>query len=313
MSIAQTNSPAQTSSYPQTISSHAVTSHIPYLRRFSRVLTGTQSGGDAYVLAALEAIVADPAGFAAASAAAGDMRTALYRIFLKIWGSMPINDHVEQIELSRDAVAARRNIEAISLRPRVAFLLSALEGFETAEVAAVLECAVEEAKTLIEAAGEEIADQIRTDVLIIEDEPWIAVGLVSLVEELGHRVIKVARTRREAVKAASQARPGLVLTDIQLADGSSGLDAVNEILRGFSVPVVVITDYPERFLTGTPPEPAFLITKPFSVDTLKAVISQALFFDRKAHSRGESEADSPLSSNVVAGPWKKMRRKRADV
>lgn len=309
MSISQTNSPSQTTFSPQNISSQTISSHIPYLRRFSRVLTGSQPGGDACVLATLEAIVADPPGFAAA----GVGRTALYRFFLKIWGSMPINDHADQPELSSDAAAARRNLEAITLRPRIAFLLSALEGFETAEVAAVLECTVEEAKALIEAAGEEIADQIRTDVLIIEDEPWIAVSLITLVEELGHRVVKVARTRREAVKAASRARPGLVLTDIQLADGSSGLDAVNEILRDFSVPVVVITDYPERFLTGTPPEPAFLITKPFSADTLKAIVSQALFFDRKAYRRGESEADNAPSSNVVAGPWRNMHRNRANV
>jgi len=79
------------------------------------------------------------------------------------------------------------------------------------------------------------------------------------------------------------------------------------------VPVVVITDYPERFLTGTPPEPAFLITKPFSVDTLKAIVSQALFFDRKAHRRVESEADSPISSNVVTGPWRSVQSKRAKI
>ena len=184
MSIARTNSPSQTTSSPQTISSHTMTSHIPYLRRFARVLTGTQPGGDAYVVATLEAIVADPAGYAAA----GVGRTALYRFFLKIWGSMPINDHVDQAELSSDAAAARRNLEAITLRPRIAFLLSALEEFEISEVAAALECAVEEAKALIDAAGEEIADQIRTDVLIIEDEPWIAAALKTLVEELGHRV-----------------------------------------------------------------------------------------------------------------------------
>ncbi len=49
------------------------------------------------------------------------------------------------------------------------------------------------------------------------------------------------------------------------------------------VPVIFITAYPERFLTGSRPEPAFLITKPFLTDTVKAVISQALFFNRKAH------------------------------
>jgi CheY-like chemotaxis protein len=262
-------------------------------------LTGSQAGGDAYVLATLEAIVADPAGFAAA----GVGRPALYRFFLKIWGSMPINDHVDQPELSSDAAAARRNLEAITLRPRIAFLLSALEGFEAAEVAAALECTAEEAHALIDDAGEEIADRIRTDVLIIEDEPWIAVSLKTLVEELGHQVVGVARTHREAVEAARRRQPGLILADIQLADGSSGLEAVDEILNDFSMPVVVITDYPERFLTGTPPEPAFLITKPYSVNTLKAIISQALFFDRKAYRRAESGGDSIQSSKVVAGPW----------
>jgi len=126
---------------------------------------------------------------------------------------------------------------------------------------------------------------LSTDVLIIEDEPFIAMDLESLVEGLGHRVLDVARTRAEAVAAVRNCRPGLVLADIQLADGSSGVDAVNDILDSFEVPVIFITAYPERFLTGERPEPAFLITKPFRTETVKAVISQALFFDQKSHRR----------------------------
>ncbi len=78
-------------------------------------------------------------------------------------------------------------------------------------------------------------------------------------------------------------RPGLVLADIQLADGSSGLDAVNTILKEIEVPVIFVTAYPERLLTGNKPEPAFLITKPFQPEALKAAISQVLFFDQRAH------------------------------
>ena len=74
----------------------------------------------------------------------------------------------------------------------------------------------------------------------------------------------------------------MILADIQLADGSSGLEAVNEILTKFDVPVIFITAYPERLLTGARPEPTFLIAKPFQPDTVKATISQALFFDTKA-------------------------------
>jgi CheY-like chemotaxis protein len=145
-----------------------------------------------------------------------------------------------------------------------------------------MDCSVAEAQEFIEVAGREIADQIRTDVLIIEDEPLIALDLQSLVEDLGHAMVDVARTHREAVAAMQKFQPGLILADIQLADGSSGLEAVNEILGTLEVPVVFITAYPERFLTGARPEPAFLIPKPFLTETVRAVISQALFFRRKA-------------------------------
>ncbi|WP_297298943.1 response regulator [uncultured Methylovirgula sp.] len=270
--------------------SKAISAHVPYLRRFSRALTGTQAGGDAYVLATLEAVVAEPGAFADTA----DLRVALYRLFLKVWESMPVNDYVEPAVSSADEQGAQRNLEAIPLQPRVAFLLSSLEGFDTAEVARVLECSAEEAADLVDRAGKEISRQIRTDVLIIEDEPLIAIDIQMLVEELGHRVVAIARTRDEAVKAAKSSTPGLILADIQLADGSSGLDAVNQILNDFSMPVIFITAYPERFLTGTPPEPAFLITKPFGVDSLKAVISQALFFDRRSHRKIPPEARAAL-------------------
>ena len=74
-------------------------------------------------------------------------------------------------------------------------------------------------------------------------------------------------------------RSQLVLSDIQLADGSSGIDAVSEILTGTSVPVIFITAFPDRLLTGERPEPTFLITKPYLEETVQAAVSQALFFE----------------------------------
>ena len=135
---------------------------------------------------------------------------------------------------------------------------------------------------LVEESGRELAAEIATDVLIIEDETFIAMDLEGLIESLGHRLVGVARTHAEAVALAKVRQPGLILADIQLADGSSGLDAVNELLKSFEVPVIFITAYPERYLTGERPEPAFLIAKPFQPTTVSAVISQALFFERRA-------------------------------
>jgi CheY-like chemotaxis protein len=248
--------------------------HLPYLRRFARVLTGSQATGDAYAAAALEAVVADR------SVLADDMepRPALFRVFLRIWQPVSARHDVPEDEHASD-----RNLAAVTPLPRAAFLLHTVEGFSLATIAHVLDRTEEEVGQLIDTAGREIAAQISTDVLIIEDEPIIAMDLEALVEELGHSVAGISRTHAEAVAAVAAHRPGLVLADIHLADGSSGLDAVNEILSGYEVPVVFITAYPERLLTGERPEPTFLITKPFRTETVKAIISQALFFDRKAH------------------------------
>lgn len=265
--------------------SQAISAQVPYLRRFARALTGNQQGGDAYVLAALETIVAEPESLREGA----DLRANLYRIFLKVWESIPVNAQVDRSDVGREDTGVRRNLDAISLRPRIAFLLSALEGFSHAEIARALGVAETAVPGLIEKAGGEIADQIRTDVLIIEDEPFIALDLQTLVGDLGHNIVGIARTHSEAIELVSNSRPGLILADIQLADGSSGLEAVNQILESFSVPVIFVTAYPERFLTGAPPEPAFLVTKPFSVDSLKAVISQALFFDRRSHRKGHAD------------------------
>lgn len=247
--------------------------HLPYLRRFARILSGTQQSGDAYVMAMLEALVADP------DSLNSDLedRVAIYQYFLKIWSMAPLNSNADQAQNE-----SLTSLAALTPLPRQAFLLTSVEGFSTDEAAQVMDVSADEFSTLLDKAGQEIAAQVSTDILIIEDEPIIAMDLEAIVEELGHRVTGIARTHAEAVKASQSRRPGLVLADIQLADGSSGLDAVNEILGMFEVPVIFITAYPERLLTGEKPEPAFLITKPFQTKALKAIISQAIFFQEKA-------------------------------
>jgi DNA-directed RNA polymerase specialized sigma24 family protein len=259
--------------------SKAIAPHLPYLRRFARALAGTQAAGDAYVAATLEVLIEDPSLFDKAL----DPRVALYRIFVGLWNSVDVNLKPEGA--GGLATAVDRKLESITPLPRQAFLLCAVEGFSPAEAAQILGMGVGKIDELIELAGREIAAQVTTDVLIIEDEPMIAMDLESIVEGLGHRVTGVARTHAEAVSAADQHKPGLVLADIQLADGSSGLDAVNEMLGSFAVPVIFITAYPDRLLTGERPEPAFLITKPYQPDTVKAIVSQALFFERRAQLR----------------------------
>lgn len=259
-------------------SAQIVAHHLPYLRRYARALTGSQTSGDAYVAATLEAMIKEPKILDEAS----KPRVALFRLFTAIWNSLAVN---EMGEGSNAGSPAERRLSNLTPRPRQAFLLVSLEGFSEEDAAEILDVDLQKLRNLVEEAGRELAAEIATDVLIIEDETFIALDLEGLVESLGHRVVGIARTHGEAVSITKTKRPGLILADIQLADGSSGLDAVNELLDTFEVPVIFITAYPERFLTGQRPEPAFLIAKPFQPATVSAVVSQALFFERNATRR----------------------------
>jgi DNA-directed RNA polymerase specialized sigma24 family protein/CheY-like chemotaxis protein len=259
--------------------SEVIAPQLPYLRRFARALSGNQASGDAYVVATLEALAAEPRMFPMDL----EPRVATYQTFLKVWNSVRLNHKADETATSERLAAADRKLEAITPKARQAFLLMAVEEFSTAETAQVLETDEATVKSLVDQAASEIAEQVATNVLIIEDEPMIAIDLADLVTGLGHEVCDTARTHKEAVEAIRKHKPGLVLADIQLADGSSGLDAVNEILESFDVPVIFITAYPERLLTGSRPEPTFLVNKPFRTETVQAIISQALFFDYRAH------------------------------
>ena len=250
-----------------------IAANLPFLRRYARALTGSQASGDAYVREMLEAALADATLME--SLAGG--RVPLYRAFGKVWASgsafspagTPTSEH---------EAGAQARLGAITPPARQALLLTTLEDFTILEAAAILDRTPEEVEALVAEAIAEIEREQTTSVLIIEDEPLIAMQLEDLVTGLGHTVSGTAATRTQARAAVAEAMPGLVLADIQLADGSSGLDAVDDILSAGTMPVIFITAYPERLLTGDRPEPTYLVTKPFQEATVRAAISQALFF-----------------------------------
>jgi DNA-directed RNA polymerase specialized sigma24 family protein len=257
---------------------HTVAQHLPYLRRYARAVTGSQTSGDSCVAATLEALVKEPELLETEDLP----RVALFRHFSAIWGSIAVNGAVDPVV---NVKPAERHLGQMTSKPRQAFLLISVEGFSEEHAARILDVDRSTLRRLVEESGRELAAQIATNVLIIEDEALIALDLETLVENLGHKVVGIARTRAEATSIARANPPGLILADIQLADGSSGLDAVNDLINSFEVPVIFITAYPERFLTGERPEPTFLVSKPYQPATVSALVSQALFFEHNAVQR----------------------------
>ena len=247
--------------------------HAPYLRRYARALTGSQREGDDLVRMAMERMLDGSVRLEEDL----PLRTSLYKALHQVWdvaGEPGVLD-------SR----ADERLQVMSPDRRAALLLVGVEGFSPSEAAQVLSVSDEELGKRLSGAEADIDRQLVTDVLIIEDEPIIALDLTRLVRELGHNVVGVATTRDEAIDLSRQASPGLILADIRLADGSSGIDAATQILREFDLPVIFITAFPEHLLTGERPEPAFLITKPFREEAVKAIIAQALFFHNPREAR----------------------------
>ncbi|RVT94103.1 response regulator [Sphingomonas crocodyli] len=247
--------------------------HLPFLRRYARALSGSQTIGDRLVKQTLAAIVADQASFPTDV----DPRLGLYAAFLDIWEDQGADAMAGEAE--GDEAIAHRRLARITPRPRQALLLTEMEGFTSEDAAYLMDTDRAEVETLVADAVAEIERQTHARVLIIEDEPIIAMDIEQMVSDLGHDVCAIATTHSEAVAAARAHRPTLVLADVQLADDSCGIEAVKDILTDFRVPTIFITAFPERLLTGDRPEPAFLITKPFQRSTVKAAIAQALFFD----------------------------------
>lgn len=254
--------------------------HLPFLRRYGRALTGSQTSGDAFVRAALEALLAAPEQLSRANVP----RVELFRLFHLIWSPIARDIGVppDRAPDSAAQLVGESLLAGLPRGRREALLLTAVEGFSVADVAVILDTDADRVRADIAEARAEIARGMAGQVLIIEDEPVIALHLQEIIEDMGHSVIGHATTRSEAIALHKAHLPDLVLADIRLADGSSGIDAVREILAGHDVPVVFITAYPERLLTGERPEPTYLVTKPFDEDTIITTVGQALMLHRTA-------------------------------
>jgi len=258
-------------------SSKEIVRYLPMLRRFSRLLMGNQKAGDVLVLAALQQFATDTETLPGSS----DLKCSMYQSLMRMWSSPSghyLSDKSRDLPAGDSIERKARRLPAIS---RAVFLLTHLDEFSLDKVQLILDLDKDAFDQCLCRANEEVNYLLSTDVMVIEDEMLIASQLEALLRSLGHEVTTVVRTAKQAIAEAKKQPPKLIISDIQLADGSSGIDAVAAIVRDQPCPAVFITAFPERLLTGLRPEPTFLLTKPFKVEQVKAVVSQAVFFDTR--------------------------------
>lgn len=250
----------------------AACNELPGLRRYARALIGNQPDGDGWVAAALERLLAEPAALRGAPSA----KLRLFGLFHLVWMGAGAPLAEPEAGLAGRVQALMAGLTPIA---RAALLLRAIAEFSVEESATILQVAPAQVAALHASAEQEIARLVSGRVLVVESEAITAMDIAEIVCALGHAVTGVARTRAGALALAERDPPDLILTAIQLADQSSGIEAVKDIFARIGVrPVIFVTAFPERLLGGAGPKPAFFIPKPFSEAQLRAAVAQAMFF-----------------------------------
>ena len=246
---------------------------LPYMRRYARAMSGNRDLGDKIAEQALIRFLRDEDTLTEST----DLRVVLFRALQDERGELDYA--LEDETVNKSLVRANRHLARLTPGSRDAFLLSAFEQFSVEEIAAIMRRSPEDVESLIAVARQDLSNMITGRILVIEDELATANDISEIVMEMGHSVIGNAPTKEDALEIVEQVEPDLILSDIQLANGGSGIKAVSEILRTYPMtPVIYITGFPERLLTGKGPEPAFLVTKPYSPDQVRSAVSQAMFF-----------------------------------
>jgi len=231
---------------------------LPLARRYARALVGDQAAGDQLVARALTELLESPTPLATP-------RIALYRAITQAFD----RSHARETPLTGPD-------EALSPIGRQLLLLTALEGLTASEAALATDLSLAEADFELAFARNSLRASASTNILIIEDEPIIAIDIEELVQSCGHRVAGIAASETEAIAIAAAQEPGLILADINLGRGGDGARAVKAIRAERKVPVIFVTAYPERLLTGNDAEPAFVLTKPFDPMALAIATYQAV-------------------------------------
>jgi CheY-like chemotaxis protein/DNA-directed RNA polymerase specialized sigma24 family protein len=244
---------------------------LPDLRRYARALSGSRALGDGWIAACLESLLSNPARLRPGDDVKFEMLRRLHRCAKRATGGAP-----GQAAENEPRDRLEREMLDLPLVDRQILLLVALEGFSLDRAALLTGLRRCDAARRLDAVRRRLSARVPARVLIIEDEPIVAMDLVTVVRNAGHVSTGVAPTNRRALELARDRAPDLILADVRLRSGESGIAAIKEILRAGALPVIFVTGYPERVLTREGIEPSLLVPKPFDPEFLGRAINQAV-------------------------------------
>jgi len=142
-------------------------------------------------------------------------------------------------------------------------------------------------------------------ILIAEDESVIAMDIARTLEHLSYNVVGLCRTGRDVIIKAGELKPDLILMDILLEGDISGIDAAEEIMNLYNLPIIYLTAFADQVTLEKAKltEPFGYILKPFDERTLHTSIEMALYkneINKKLRERTEElKAEKEKSDNLL--------------
>jgi len=247
------------------MASGTISEQLSALRRYAGFLTGSDADGDTLVTAMLRRVLE---GEVTLDAQAG-LRIALFRALHDVWVPSAATD--EEGRRGHGTFPPR-----MSPLERAALSLVRLEGFFAREAAYVLRMDVGEVERRLDRAERKLENALPRRILIVEDDLVLGMNLQELVASLGHRPIGPIATGGEAVRIAMREKPALILSDIKLRDGISGIEAVREIRHAMDIPVIYVTGFPHRLHDRRLEPASYVVPKPYSDSLMKSFITSTL-------------------------------------
>ncbi|MEO7164266.1 MAG: response regulator, partial [Bdellovibrionia bacterium] len=140
-----------------------------------------------------------------------------------------------------------------------------------------------------------MADIVKTkaSILIVEDEPIVAMDVESLLLRLAYNVVAIANNGKEAIEKAETLRPDLILMDIHIQGEIDGIQAADEIQRQFQIPIIFLTAYADEatLQRAKGSAPFGYILKPFEETELGTTIEIALHKHRNIQARDKASKE----------------------
>lgn len=139
-------------------------------------------------------------------------------------------------------------------------------------------------------------------ILVVEDEPIVALDLQQEVELLGLTVVGQAESADEALMSAEENRPDLALMDVRIVGSMDGIQTARLLREAYGIPVIFLTSYSDEptIKRAARELPYGYLTKPFQRRELKAALEVGLH-------RGRTEAQQKAEQEAIAATMGGMR------